>query len=80
MTKIREIERTLENMPATATCKAPELIDTSRYNPFTGLNSSDDGSVRDKSTDTEIPNVGKVSYFKDTEGNIFGTLEPVPQG
>ena len=28
----------------------------------------------------EIPNVGKVSYFKDTEGNIFGTLEPVPQG
>ena len=60
LTKIREIERTLENMPATATCKAPELIDTSRYNPFTGLNSSDDGSVRDKSTDAEIPTVGKL--------------------
>jgi hypothetical protein len=25
----------------------------------------------------EIPGVGKVSYFKDTEGNIFGALEPV---
>lgn len=24
----------------------------------------------------EIPGVGKVSYFKDTEGNIFGALEP----
>ncbi len=23
-----------------------------------------------------IPGVGKVSYFKDTEGNIFGALEP----
>ena len=27
----------------------------------------------------EIPNVGKVSYFKDTEGNIFGALEPAAQ-
>jgi uncharacterized protein len=25
----------------------------------------------------EIPGVGKVSYFKDTEGGIFGALEPV---
>jgi predicted enzyme related to lactoylglutathione lyase len=24
----------------------------------------------------EIEGVGKVSYFKDTEGNIFGALEP----
>lgn len=24
----------------------------------------------------EIPGVGKVSYFRDTEGNIFGALEP----
>jgi len=27
----------------------------------------------------EIPGVGKVSYFKDTEGNIFGALEPAPR-
>lgn len=25
----------------------------------------------------EIPGVGKVSYFKDTEGNVFGAMEPV---
>jgi uncharacterized protein len=24
----------------------------------------------------EIPGVGTVAYFKDTEGNIFGALEP----
>jgi predicted enzyme related to lactoylglutathione lyase len=24
----------------------------------------------------EIPGVGHVSYFKDTEGNIFGSLQP----
>jgi predicted enzyme related to lactoylglutathione lyase len=24
----------------------------------------------------EIPDVGKLAYFKDTEGNIFGALEP----
>jgi predicted enzyme related to lactoylglutathione lyase len=24
----------------------------------------------------EIPNVGTVAYFTDTEGNIFGTLQP----
>ncbi len=27
----------------------------------------------------EIPGVGKVSYFKDTEGSIFGALEPVEE-
>ena len=25
----------------------------------------------------EIPEVGQLSYFKDTEGNIFGALQPV---
>jgi predicted enzyme related to lactoylglutathione lyase len=25
----------------------------------------------------EIPGVGSVSYFKDTEGNVFGALQPV---
>jgi predicted enzyme related to lactoylglutathione lyase len=25
----------------------------------------------------EVPGVGQLSYFKDTEGNIFGALEPV---
>jgi uncharacterized protein len=25
----------------------------------------------------EVPDVGQLSYFKDTEGNIFGALQPV---
>ena len=27
----------------------------------------------------EVPGVGQLSYFKDTEGNIFGALEPVSE-
>jgi hypothetical protein len=26
----------------------------------------------------EIPSVGWLAYYKDTESNIFGVLEPVP--
>jgi uncharacterized protein len=26
----------------------------------------------------QIPDVGQLSYFKDTEGNIFGALQPAP--
>ena len=26
----------------------------------------------------EVPGVGQLSYFKDTEGNVFGALQPVP--
>jgi len=26
----------------------------------------------------EIPDVGQLSYFKDSEGNIFGALQPAP--
>jgi predicted enzyme related to lactoylglutathione lyase len=25
----------------------------------------------------EVPAVGQLAYFRDTEGNIFGALEPV---
>jgi hypothetical protein len=25
----------------------------------------------------EIPDIGQLSYFKDTEGNIFGAMQPV---
>lgn len=62
LTKIREIERTLEQVstPTTTACKAPQLVDTSKYNPFTGKKSADDGSIKDISTDSEIPKVGKL--------------------
>ena len=28
----------------------------------------------------EVPNVGWLRYYKDTEGNIFGMLQPASQG
>ena len=61
LTKIRELEQALsaQIMPDSA-CKAPEKVDTSGYNPTTGLKSSDDGSLRDNSTDVAIPKVGKL--------------------
>jgi hypothetical protein len=61
LTKIREIEQSLETMvSAGGSCRAPERVDTSDYNPTTGLDSSDDGSIRDTSTDAAIPKVGKL--------------------
>jgi hypothetical protein len=61
LTKIREIERTLGELPnQTSACQAPMLVDTKNYDPLTGLNSSDDGSVKDTSTDAEIPKVGTL--------------------
>ncbi len=27
-----------------------------------------------------VPNVGLLAYFKDSEGNIFGALQPAPPG
>ncbi len=29
---------------------------------------------------SEIPGVGNFCYCRDTEGNVFGLLEPVPRG
>ncbi|AUX23869.1 hypothetical protein SOCEGT47_043990 [Sorangium cellulosum] len=61
LTKIREIEESLSKTPVTTSaCKAPERVDTSDYNPRTGLNSADNGSIKDTSTDAAIPKVGKL--------------------
>ncbi|HVJ16161.1 MAG TPA: DUF1552 domain-containing protein [Polyangiaceae bacterium] len=61
LTKIREIEQGLQALPPmSATCMPPMLIDTSDYDPASGLNSADDGSIMDNSTDTAIPKVGKL--------------------
>ncbi|AUX47589.1 hypothetical protein SOCE26_091110 [Sorangium cellulosum] len=57
LTKIREIEQSLST---TAACRPPARVDTSDYNPSSGLNSSDTGSIRDISTDAAIPKVGKL--------------------
>ncbi|WP_434045575.1 MULTISPECIES: DUF1552 domain-containing protein [Sorangium] len=61
LTKIREIEVSLSSLPAaTSACQPPDLVDTSDYNPLTGLNADDNGSIVDSSTDAAIPKVGKL--------------------
>jgi hypothetical protein len=60
LTKIRELEQTLDNgIVAGDVCQLPEPVDTSDYNPTTGLDSADDGSVVNATTDAAIPKVGK---------------------
>jgi hypothetical protein len=58
LTKIREMEQTFTALPMSSVCRAPTAVDTSDYDPRTGLNSSDSGSVRDTRTDMAIPKVG----------------------
>ena len=55
--RIRELERELTQVAA---CNAPAQIDTSDYNPATGLNSGDAGEIKDVATDAAIPKVGKL--------------------
>jgi hypothetical protein len=40
-------------------CSAPERVDTTGYDPLSGLNSADDGRTRDLPTDALIPSVGR---------------------
>lgn len=62
LTRIREMENALESLgeQQSSACVVPELVDTSDYNPRSGLNSTDDGSLRDASSDAAIPKVGKL--------------------
>jgi hypothetical protein len=57
LTRLREIEA---RVAITARCAPPLLVDTSDYNPQSGLNSADDGSIKDLLTDGAIPKVGKL--------------------
>jgi hypothetical protein len=62
LTRIREMEQSLQaltDLPTGGVCAPPELVDTSDYNPTSGMNSSDDGSLIDQSSDEAIPKVGK---------------------
>lgn len=55
--RIRAMEQELTTAMA---CRAPELVDTSDYDPLTGLNSGDSGQIKDVETDAAIPKVGKL--------------------
>jgi Protein of unknown function (DUF1552) len=57
LSKIREIELRLAEGAA---CAPPALVDTSDYDPATGLRSDDVGEVKDPATDAAIPKVGKL--------------------
>ena len=58
--RIRDLERRLGTGTGTRACVPPMLVDTTGYNPTSGLMSSDDGSLKDVSTDAAIPKVGKL--------------------
>lgn len=60
LAKIRDMEQALMLPTGGNSCTPPQLIDTSDYNPKTGLNADNDGKVRDQSTDAAIPKVGKL--------------------
>jgi Protein of unknown function (DUF1552) len=60
LTKIRELEQSLDKgLGTNSTCTPPDKVDTSNYNPYTALNSSDNGALKDTTTDEAIPKVGK---------------------
>ena len=56
--RVRELELRLS--ATGASCTAPTLADTAGYNPTSGLNSDDTGSIKDLATDSAIPKVGKL--------------------
>jgi hypothetical protein len=59
--KIRAMEKAISTMPppTSTACVAPTMVDTSEYNPKSGLNADNDGVVKDRETDAAIPAVGK---------------------
>jgi len=58
--RIRDLEKRVGAVAAGGVCGAPTLVDTSDYNPASGRNSADDGSITDLATDAAIPKVGKL--------------------
>lgn len=58
--RIRELEKRVGMEAVSPACATPPLVDTSDYNPASGLNSADNGSIVDLATDAAIPKVGKL--------------------
>lgn len=60
LTKIRELEKALQTgIVPNSVCVSPEYVDTSDYNPTTGLDSADDGSTVNLDTDAALPKIGR---------------------
>lgn len=58
--RIREMEMGLQSLGEIEACAVPELVDTSDYNPASGLGADANGAVKDRSSDAAIPKVGKL--------------------
>ena len=62
LTQVRSLEQriviTTTPQPTVPICKQPTKADTTGYNPSSSLNSADDGSIKDTTTDMKIPTVG----------------------
>jgi hypothetical protein len=56
LNKVRELEKSLARLP---TCVTPQRVDTSDYDPLSGLHTSADNSLVDPVTDAAIPKVGR---------------------
>jgi hypothetical protein len=54
--EVRALEQRLDTIRR---CAPPPLVDTAGYDPASGLDSADDGSIRDLPTDNLIPAVGR---------------------
>lgn len=64
LTEVRALEKSLSAIVSEqSACVAPNKVDTTDYNPSSGKNSANDGSIKDVSSDAAIPKVGK--YFMD---------------
>jgi hypothetical protein len=60
LTKIRDIEMALQGgIVGSGICKLPTKVDTTGYNPTTGLMSGNAGEIKDERSDEMIPTVGK---------------------
>ena len=60
LTKLRSYEVALDQgVVGTSICRSPTKVDTTGYNPKTGLMSGDAGEIKDEKSDEMIPAVGK---------------------
>jgi hypothetical protein len=58
--RIRELEKSIGTVAVSGACVTPTLVDTSDYDPASGLKADDTGSIPDLATDAAIPKVGKL--------------------
>ena len=75
LAKIRDIEMTLvPPAPPPATCITPMQVDTSDYNPRSGLNSADDGSIQADGADATRLTFRAVDAYGNQRPHVTGDV------